>query len=481
MAGPRVRRINIPLRGVALASGGMMFALLGNVTYIQGFRADALNADPRNQRTLIARFDNPRGDILLSDGTVVARSRHAGGQYAYRREYPYGRMYAPVTGYLALYGSTGIERAEEDYLSGSDPKVKVRSLIKGDPPSGATVTLTVDPRAQRAAYESLRATGQPGAVVAINPATGAILAMASYPTYDPNDYTTTDSARLARVDKSYRKDPGRPLLNRALNQTYPPGSTFKVVTSAAGLGSGDYQPSTDVSAPTQLRLPGTTTYLRNSGGEPCGDGTPTFALAFQLSCNTAFANVGLDLGQDVLRAQADAFGFDDDSLSVPMPVSPSIYPAGLDKAQTAMSAIGQFDVRATPLQIAMISAAIGNGGELMRPYLVDEVRLGDGSLVDTADPEEYRQAVSGDVAEQLTSMMVSVTEPGGTGAAAAIPGVEVAAKTGTAENEGSDHAVFTAFAPARSPVVAVGVLLEHGGFGGVAAAPIARAVIQSLL
>lgn len=483
MAGPRAKRINIPLRRVAVLCAAMMFAVLANITYIQGFRSADLLADPRNQRLLIARFDHPRGDILARDGTVIARSRRAPGRFEYRRRYPEGELYAPVTGYVSLYGVTGIEQAEDARLSGADPKVRVRSLVKDGTVDGADVRLTIDADAQRAAYEALRGTGSRGAAVALDPATGAILALASYPSFDPNRYTTFDGDQLTRADRRLRADPAHPLLNRALNQNYPPGSTFKIVTAAAALAAGHHVSSTHVASPARMLLPGTATYLRNSGGESCGDGRPSLAYAFQVSCNTTFAGLGLALGQNVLGRQAEAFGFNTDDLAVPLPVSRSVYPSGLDQAQTAMSAIGQHDDRATPLQIALLSAAVANDGTLMRPYLVEEVRLADGSTIQRAEPAEYRATMGADVANQLTAMMVAVTQPGGTGTAAAIPGIAVAAKSGTSETVAGaeDHAVFTAFAPADAPRVAVGVLVEYAGFGGDVAAPIARAILQAAL
>ncbi|WP_433243821.1 peptidoglycan D,D-transpeptidase FtsI family protein [Streptosporangium sp. CA-135522] len=482
-AAPRARRINIPLRRVALVCGVMLFALLAKVSYLQTFGADRLSADPRNHRKMITRFDDPRGEILLRDDTVIATSEeNEGGAFRYRRVYPQGPLYAPVTGHISIYGESGIEAAEDAVLVGADAGVKVWSLVNGAE-NGATIRLTIDGRAQRAAYEALRATGLPGAAVAINPNTGAILAMASFPSYDPNLYTTFDGARLDKVDRRLQGDPGNPLLNRAIQRNYPPGSAFKIVTSAAALGSGRYSPTTRVDAPTTLRLPGTGTYLRNSGGAACGDGNPPLAYAFKTSCNTPFAKIGLDLGQDALREQAEAFGFGADDLTVPMPVARSVYPSRMDRAQTAMSALGQFDDRATPLMIAMISAAVANDGLLMRPYLVQEVRLSDGTTVSEADPSWYRRTLDEDAANRITAMMVTVTQPGGTGTAAAIPGIDVAAKTGTAENaaSGQDHAVITAFAPAANPRVAVGVLVERGGFGGRVAAPIAKAVLRAVL
>ncbi|MEV1241760.1 penicillin-binding protein 2 [Nonomuraea sp. NPDC049750] len=475
MAGPRARRINIPLRRVAKGCAMLLFAVLANITVIQGFGARGLNADPRNQRSAIARFDHPRGDILTYDGTTVAVSRAtARGPYAYRRVYPHGELYAPVTGTASLSRTTGIEGASDDVLSGDDPRIQVRSLVRHGRARGADVRLTITDRAQTAAYESLRAAGRPGAAVAVNPATGAILALASYPTYDPNAYTTTDPAELAKTDRRLRGDPAGPLVNRAVSQRYPPGSAFKLVTTAAALSSGEYSLTSRVDAPDRLRLPGSTAYLPETGGS-CGDARPTLPDAFRSSCDTAFAGIGLQLGQDILRDQAEAFGFNDRDLTIPLQVTASTYPPNMNRAQTALSAIGRHDVRATPLMIAMLSAAVANHGVLMRPYLVEDVRLPDGSLIDRADPAPYRVSIPATLARQLTSMMRTVTGAGGSGTASAIPGAQVAAKSGV----GEDHALFTAFAPADTPEVAVGVVLEHAAPS--TAALIARAVLEAAL
>ncbi|GII76550.1 penicillin-binding protein A [Sphaerisporangium rufum] len=483
MAAPRATRMNIPLRRVAVACALMIFALMGKVSEIQTLRANSLADDPRNLRAMIDRFAHPRGDILLRDNTVLATGTRQAGMFRYRRVYPGGPMYAPVTGHLSIYGATGVERAEDEVLSGADPKVRVRTLVGGQAEQGASVRLTIDSRAQRAAYEGLRATGHKGAAVAVDPSTGAILALASYPSYDPNVYATFDGEALADTDERLRADATRPLLNRATEHTYPPGSAFKIVTTAAALGTGNISPETSVAAPTRLTLPGTTTLLGNAGGEACGNGRPTLAVAFRLSCNTAFAVLGLQLGQRVLRAQAEAFGFNGAGPGIALPLARSVYPVRLDAAQTAMSAIGQFDVRATPFEITMIAAAVASRGVIMRPYLVAEVVLRDGTVVSVTDPESMPRTISRDVADQLTAMMVTVTGPGGTGSAAALPGIDVAAKTGTAENAAgaADHAVFTAFAPADEPRVAVGVVVENGGFGGDVAAPIARDIMKAVL
>ncbi|MEQ4723049.1 penicillin-binding transpeptidase domain-containing protein [Nonomuraea sp. B19D2] len=481
MAGSRAERINESLRRVAKLCSAMLFLVLTHITLIQAFGSRALNADRRNERQLIDRFDHPRGDILTYDGTPIATSRPTrAGPYLYQRFYRDGELYAAVTGHMSLYRSTGIEEARDGVLSGEDAKVKVRSLVRDGAVEGADVRLTIRDRVQRAAYEGLKATGLPGAVVAIDPATGAILALATYPTYDPNAFGTFDPARLAETSRRLGQDPSRPLLNRALNRLYPPGSTFKLVTAAAALASGEYTPSAPVDAPVRLRLPGTSTFLQNAGGGGCGDARPTLTYAFQVSCNTAFANIGLQLGQDLLRDQAEAFGFNAPSLAVPLVAEVSRYPLGMNRPQTALSAIGHHDSRATPLMVAMLSAAVANNGVLMRPYLVQEVRLPDGSVIDRAGPAVYRTAVSPAVARNLVAMMTTVPRAaasGGSGVA-----LRRAAEAASKVIPGTDdHAVITAFAPANAPEVAVGVVLEHPGPRADAVTTIVHDVIAAAL
>ncbi|MEV4169819.1 penicillin-binding transpeptidase domain-containing protein [Nonomuraea sp. NPDC049709] len=482
MAASRARWINVPLLRVARLCAAMLFVLLGHVTLIQAFGSSALNADRRNERPLIDRYAHPRGDILTYDGTPIATSLPSGGgPYRYRRVYRHGEQYAAVTGHVSLHRSTGIEQAQDGVLSGDDAKVKVRSMVREGGVEGADVRLTISDRAQRAAYEGLAATGVPGAAVAIDPATGAIRALATYPSYDPNGLTTFDRARLAEETRRLRRAPAQPLLNRALNQLYPPGSTFKLVTTAAALASGEYTPSALVDAPARLRLPGTPTYVHNASN--CGSARPTLMYAFQMSCDTAFANIGLQVGQDLLRDQAEAFGFNATGLRIPLTATPSHYPPAMDRSQTALAAIGHHDNRVTPLMVAMLSAAVANHGVLMRPYLVEEVRLADGSVINRAGPVPYRTAVSPELARYLAAMMTMVTHAGGTGAGAAIPGVLVAAEAATSQAlpGAGDHALVTAFAPAEAPEVAVGVVLERPGERADAVSAIARGIIEAEL
>lgn len=310
----------------------------------------------------------------------------------------------------------------------------------------------------------------------------------SKPSFDPNLLAGHDTAVVNEAYRALENEEGSPLVNRALaGNTYPPGSTFKLVTAAAALESG-MTPESEVFAPRELDLPLTSSTLKNFGGTACAaTDTTTLADALRVSCNTAFGQLGLELGDEALRRQAEAFGFGE-SLRVPLRVTPSRFPADPDEPQTALSAIGQFEVSATPMQMAMVAAAIANDGVQMQPYLVAQVRTADLAVVERTEPTELRRSVSTETARALRDMMVEVVR-GGTGKAAQIRGVEVAGKTGTAQHaSGADpHAWFVGFAPADDPQVAVAVLVEEGGdlgseaTGGQVAAPIARKVMEAVM
>jgi peptidoglycan glycosyltransferase len=485
--------MNRALFRLSLACLAMFVLLLLNVNYVQAFEASSLASKPDNIRIFDQQFQYQRGAIDAG-GVTIAGSRLLKGTNTYQRYYPFGPAYAPVTGYDSIYGATGIEAAEDKELAGTDPKLAVPNLIgllTGKPKLGATVNLTISPKAQLAAYRALLADGgHPGAAVAINPSTGAILALASYPTFNPNTYTTLDGTQLDKIDLAYRKDPAQPLLNRATEVTFPPGSSFKIVTSSAALSTGKVaNQNSTVPAPTSLALPGTTHVLINDSNEVCGDGHPPLIQAFWQSCNTAFGALGMKVGGPALREYANKFGLNNPDLTIPLPVVASSYPPVTDPALTAFSAIGQFDDQVTPLQEAMISATIANSGTLMTPYLVQTVRGPDLSPIQSATPSVLSNAVSSQVAGYVKQMMIAVTSnPSGTAYATANPsvaGVVIAGKTGTAQNginnTNLDDAVFTCFAPAGNPQIAVGVIVKGGGFGADAAAPIAVKIIQAYL
>ena len=484
--------MNRAVRRISIAVLVMFVLLLANVNYLQAFEAGSLAGKKGNSRAFTAQFQNRRGEITTADGTVLAESKPIGGIYKYQRVYTKGDEYAPVTGYDTLYTASGVEKAENALLNGTSSQLAVRNVIDtitNKPRKGATVQTTINSKAQNAAWSSLQSSGKSGAVVALNPSTGAILAMASYPSYDPNQLAVLDGNQLNKNDNALQKDSNQPLLNRAINATYPPGSTFKIITSSTFFNEGKGNPSTEVPAPTSLTLPQSSTKLINDNGEVCGNGnTATVDLAFTKSCNTAFANIGIQLGSQTLKTEAEKYGFNNSDLTIPAPVSPSNFPLEPASSFSAMSAIGQKDDTVTPMQEAMISAAIANGGKLMRPYLVQQVQAADLSIVDQASPQELSQPVSSDVAGQIKGMMLHVVDqPEGTAFAFnnAIPGVHIAGKTGTAQNgvnnSGLNDAVFTCFAGNGNRSMAVGVIIRGGGYGAAAAAPIAVNVLKAYL
>lgn len=483
--------MNNPIRRLSVVVALLFGSLLLSTTYISFVQASTLRDKPGNRRTLLENYARERGPILVA-GTPIARSVPSADELKFLRSYSGGPLYAPLTGYYSfVYGAgSGVERGDDTLLSGSSDRLFYRrmvDLVTGRTPQGASVELTVNPQAQQAADRALG--GQKGAVVALDPRTGAILALVSHPTYDPNQLAGHDLRAVQRAYTALNADPGNPLVDRAVaGDLYPPGSTFKIVTAAAALSRGDFTTQTVLPGPARLKLPQTSSTLPNDFAGSCGPNDKvTLLRALQISCNTAFGSLGLALGGDALRAQAAKFGFGE-PLSIPMKVTPSSVPAGMNPPQSAQAAIGQFDVRVTPLQMAMVSAAIANRGRLMTPYAVKTVRNPDLTVIEQAQPRELSQAVSPTVAAQLTQMMQAVVEKG-TGTRAQITGVAVAGKSGTAQqgNGQPPHAWFTAFAPANDPKVAVAVVVEDGGTagneaaGGRVAAPIAKAVMEAVL
>ncbi len=480
--------MNAPIRKVAVACLVLFTALLANANWLQAKEADKLRHEPNNARQITERLERERGWIAVAGGQAIASSVPSDDEYKYQRQYPAAKLYSAVAGYYGLYTSAGLERSQNDFLSGEDQRLfvsKVSGLVTGHQQQGGSIVTTLVPRIQQVATTALG--NRKGAVVALDPKTGEILAMVTSPTYDPTPLASHDEAAAGKAAQALNTDPDKPLLNRATQETYPPGSTFKVITAAAALNAG-HQLEERIAAPDQLPLPQSRTVLPNFGGERCGDGsTDTLIHALTISCNTAFAQLGMDLTDDALRAQAEAFGFNSTVPDFPLPQVPSVYPPRqLDGAQTAQSAIGQFDDRVTPLQMAQVAAAIGNNGVMMRPYIVSELLGPDLKAINRTEPEVYKRPVSPDVAAKLNTMMQSVVSSG-TGTKAQIPGIAVAGKTGTAEHGDNEppHAWFIGFAPAANPSVAVAVVVEDGGgefgTGGAVAAPVAQQVMKAAL
>ncbi len=475
--------MNAPLRKVAISVLVLFTLLILNINYIQVVRSDELREDGRNTRLLADEYSRERGAIVV-DGEPIAMSVPTDDRLKYLRQYPQAGLYAAVTGYYSvIYGATGIEKAENALLAGTDDRLFVRrisDLFTGRDPSGGDVVLTLDPAVQQAAMDGLE--GQVGAVVALDPTTGAVLGLASTPTFDPNPLTSHDLDGVRDTAALLDAADPDPRSNQAISQRYSPGSIFKVVVSAAALATGEYTPDTPIPAPDVLTLPGTSTTMENFDGESCNGGADQPLIdALTISCNTAFAQLGIDLGEETVRDMAEAFGIDDEGFEMPLQVAPSKLGDIENDAQLGTSSIGQQDVQLTPMQAAMIASAIANDGTLMKPYLVSEVQAPDLTVIDKTDPEELGQPVSTEVANQLTEMMVSVVE-NGTGRRAQIDGVQVAGKTGTAENAADDHSWFIGFAPADDPKIAVAVFIRNGGrTGGDISAPIAKSVIEAYL
>ncbi|MDR6863261.1 penicillin-binding transpeptidase domain-containing protein [Phycicoccus sp. 3266] len=483
--------MNAPIRRLSTVVALLFSALLVSTTLIQFVQARSLNERPDNRRTLLATYARERGQILVG-GAPIAKSVPSKDELKWLRTYPKKDLYAHVTGYYSFtYGAGGgIEGAEDSLLSGASDKLfyrRVSDILTGKEQTGASLELTLDAKAQAAADKALG--NQRGAVVALNPKTGEVLALVSHPSYDPSVLSSHDTTKVVAAWKKLNADGDRPMVDRAIaGNLYPPGSTFKVVTTAAALESGKFTEESQIPGPATLDLPQTTVNLPNDDRRPCGPNDKTsLTHALEISCNTAYGWLGMQVGADAFRAQAAKFGIGD-RLSIPMTVTPSSVPAQLNEPQLAQSAIGQYDVRVTPLQMAMVAAAIANKGIVMKPYLVSKVTSSDLETIDEAQPEQLSQAVSANTAAALTRMMETVVKSG-TGTAAQISGVEVAGKTGTAQHATGQppHAWFISFAPAQDPKVAVAVVVEDGGnagseaFGGRVAAPIAKAVMEAVL
>ncbi|MFI1435667.1 penicillin-binding transpeptidase domain-containing protein [Streptomyces lydicus] len=475
------------IRHTAAFSFLLLVALLVNAARVQVVETERYGANPANRRVPIARYEKPRGAVLV-EGSPVTGSRDSGGRLRYERTYTDGPLYAPVTGFSSqTYGTSLLERAEDGILSGADDRLTAFpwwDRLTRTHRRGGDVHTTINARMQRAAFAGLG--GKKGAVAAVEPRTGRILTLVSTPSYEPGVL----SGNGAAVDEAWRGLNGaarRPMLNRALQETYPPGSTFKVVTAAAALESGrvtDIDARTD--APDPYTLPGTATRLGNAAKD-CEDAPLRYA--FRASCNTVFARLGAELGLRTMAATARRFGFNDDRLRIPSPVAPSTFDTRMDRAQLALSAIGQYDTAATPLQMAMVAAVVANGGQLAPPYLVDKVTDAGGVMVAAGPHRPTRQVVGTATAQQLQELMIDVVEHG-SGRRAALKGVTVGGKTGTAQhgvrNEGMPYAWFISWAREKDgyePAVAVAVVVEDAAAdradisGGGSAAPIARAVM----
>ncbi|HXY92208.1 MAG TPA: penicillin-binding transpeptidase domain-containing protein [Acidimicrobiia bacterium] len=481
--------MNTAIRRVGYAITVLIIVLVGQITYLQVVDANHLANDPNNIRRFLRDINRPRGEILTADDQVVARSIDTGGEIRYQRVYPQADLFAQISGYQSvLDGNTGVEASYNAALTGRDTEFKFENIVQGKPNTG-NVVLAQSLPAQTAARDALQ--GQKGSVVAIDPRTGAILAMYSNPSFDPNPLTNHDTAKANLAFFLLNNDTAKPALARSYRERFPPGSTFKVVTTAAALDTGIATPDTTFPYSARFPLPGTTTGIGNFGGGSCGGGT--LVQSFLESCNVTFAKLGYDLGPNFVPTMNNCgVGSATAPIAPPLDLDPgaagSIGPAAdAEPPRFALAGIGQGDVFVTPLEMALVAAGIANGGVIMQPHVAQSVTDSDGKVVDEIKPHEWKRCMTPATASALTDMMVKNVE-GGTGTRAQINGVAVAGKTGTAQNElGAPHAWFIAFAPADNPRVAVSVLVENGGIvgdaatGGDLAAPIAKQVLEALL
>ncbi|WP_405778798.1 peptidoglycan D,D-transpeptidase FtsI family protein [Streptomyces sp. NBC_00859] len=483
--------MNKPLRRIAIFCGLLVVALLLRDNWIQYVTADSLNSRKENRRVEIERYAHERGDIIVDGKAVTGSTVTKGSMYKYKRTWKDGPMWAPVTGYASqAFGATQLENLNDSILTGNDDRLffdRTLSMFTGEKKQGGNVVTTLNADAQKAAFKGLG--NKKGAVAALDPKTGAILAMASTPSYDPSTFagnsTSTDSKNYTKL----KDDKNEPLLNRALRQTYPPGSAFKVVTASAALENGLYDSvDTPTRSPLPWRLPLSSKDLPNEGNLPCKNATLVEAL--RVSCNTVFGKIGADLGNDKMRAEAEKFGFNSQQFT-PTRSNASVFAKDMDKAQTALSSIGQFNTSATPLQMAMVASAVANDGTLMKPYMVDRLTAPNLDTVAKTDPEKQSEPLTKEHAQMVQKMMETVVSKG-TGYMAKIPGVTVGGKTGTAQNgvnnSGNPYAWFISYAKtAQGSPVAVAVVVEDSDAsrqdisGGGLAAPIAKDVMAAVI
>lgn len=476
------------LKRVSLVIFVMFLSLFISATSIQAVNTEELAKDQRNVRAVYDSYKTQRGAILV-DGQPIAYSEPADDVYRYLRIYE-SPMYSAITGFFSIYqGATGLESAMNSYLTGQNSSQffeQISALLSGNPVQGGSVELTIDPKAQKAAWDALGK--MKGAVVAIEPKTGKILAMVSKPGFDANLLAVHSGETSNANYQELLANENGPLLNRALTELYAPGSTFKVIVATAALESGQYTPDSQIPNPVKFQLPGTDVFIQNSGEGKCGGkATVSLADALKLSCNVPFAQLGLALGQDRIRAQAELFGFGKE-FEIPMALTPSVYPKGMDEPQTALSAFGQFDDRATVTQMAMVSAAVANGGVLMKPNIIELVQSSNLAVLYQPSDEIASQTMSAGTAALVNQMMVDAVA-NGVSSNAQISGISVAGKTGTAQNgEDAPYTLwFTGFAPADNPQVAVAVVIADGGGkgqngrGNSLAAPVARKVMEAVL
>jgi peptidoglycan glycosyltransferase len=498
----RIRRLGITL--VLLFT--VVFAQLA---YVQVFASNDIKNHPANfSRQLIAEYNVQRGKILTADGLVLAESVPGpeGSRYRYERRYPQGDLFGYITGfYSRVYGRSALEQSMNSYLSGEAPELAISTftdLFLGRPKRGANIFVTIDPNLQGVARSAMGA--NEGAVVAMDPRSGDILALYSTPGFDPSELSSGSDTEIRAAWKRLNADPDRPLLALSHQELFLPGSSFKIVTASAALENG-FGPDRPWPNPHRLTLPLTNEQLQNFGDDHCNGGSSQITMieAFEESCNVTFAEIGLRLGPERLAAQARAYGLcgtipperttcDEEPVRFELPFENGRFPEPgyfeRNDPLLAFSAIGLDNDLVNPLQMALIASAVANDGIVPQPRIVTEVRDSQGRVAREFGEGDVGRAISEGAAATLTRMMITVVNEG-SGYLAAIPGIQVAGKTGTATNgEGRPpNAWFTAFAPAEVPRIAVSVIVLDGGnlgseaTGGQVAAPIVKQLIEAYL
>ena len=485
--------MNIGIRRVGMAMMILFLGLVGQLTYLQVVHSTSLENDPRNVRKFLNVISRPRGEIVTSEGDVLARSVPSNDELKYQRVYTPGtdKLFSHVVGYQSiLFGSVGVEAEYSSELTGKNlgsAGKQLSQVLSGRPATG-TVVLSLSTKAQLAASAGLA--DRRGTVVVLDVQTGAVVAMYSNPTYDPTPLASHDAKKAQAARQFLLALPDNPMLARAWRELYPPGSTFKAVTASTAL-TDNVDVNKQFPFLTELPLPLTTATLKNFGGERCGG---SLEEGFIHSCNTTFGQVGLDLGE-LFATGIQRFGVNTDA--PPADLDPNLVRSvgpepGTFKATQplfAQEAIGQGEVAVTPLEMALVAESVATGGVILEPHVATRIEDADGNTVRRFGRKEWRRAMSPATAATMKDWMVQVVQRG-TGTAAQIPGVAVAGKTGTAETAPGEnpHAWFIAFAPADAPRYAIAVLVEHGGTegaaettGGKVAAPIAASVLGTLL
>ncbi|MFE4217118.1 peptidoglycan D,D-transpeptidase FtsI family protein [Streptomyces sp. NPDC056844] len=492
--------MNRPLRHIAVFCGLLMLALLIRTNWLQYAKSQELATHEHNRRVKITQFATPRGDIIVGGKAITGSKEVEGTDFKYQRTFKQGPMYAPVTGYASqAQGMSLLEKTYDSVLSGQDERFafqNAKGILTGEERRGGDVITTIDPKAQEAGYKGLTDLDARGAVVALEPTTGKVLALVSTPSYDPSVFAG-NSFKEGDKFQALVDEKGKPLANRPLRETFPPGSTFKILTAAAALEHGvvtDVDAHTDAISPYQLPQ-SSSTISSEAGDATCSKAS--MKTAMQYSCNNVFLDAALKVGDKGMRETAEKFGFNEDVYSDTfgdMLATKSLYPQELDKPGTALTGMGQGSLTSTPMQMAMVTAALANDGKLMQPYIVDELKGPDLSTLEKHEPQLKSQAVSEETAKKIQEMM-EFTAREGSAKRALIDGVTVGGKTGTAQrgNDVSKEVPYGWFvsygkkADGRSVAVAVFIDptamdisrsdISGGGLGG----PIAREVMKAVL